>query len=370
MKILFVSNSLNGLFHFRMDVMMHLKSIGYEVVGVVPSSDRNKLDVNGLKILYVPLHRTSKNFYHDLSFFFSLLRVFISEKPDYVFNYTVKPNIYATLAARLFRVSSSMMMAGLGYPFSNNNLSSKLARGLYRVALNFSDNLLLLNESNVESVKRLELCNSEKIIFLEGGEGVNLQRFQYHDNLSDKVCFIFVGRLLREKGVLDFLEAAGEIKRLYPKVGFQIAGSADIHSPCSLKPEEIEAIKTSDVVDYLGYIDMAKKLEDAGIVLVIPSYYPEGLNRSLMEGCAAGKPIITTNQPGCRELVVDGVNGFLVPVQRPKVLADAMLRYISLPDDKKRCMSIESRRLAESRFNVENVYRIYESILERAVKKQ
>ena len=363
MKILFVNNNLNGLIHFRMDVMLHLRNQGHDIVAVLPSSKENRQDLNGVRVVYVPFRPTSTNILHDIFFFFSLLKVFLKEKPDYAFLYTIKPNIYGTFAAHLCGVSSSMMMAGLGYAFANDNLSSRIARKLYRIALRKTDHLLLLNEKDEKTVMGLDLCNPQKIVLLRGGEGVNIQRFQFHDNRCDKVCFLFVGRLLREKGVLDFVEAARIVKKEFPDTKFQIAGSTVPDSPGHLTPDEVKTIETSDIVECLGRIDMVKKLEEPGIVLVLPSYYPEGMNRSLMEGCAAGKPIITTSLPGCREAVEDGKNGYLVPPQQPVILAEAMLRYLGLPEDKRQRMSEASRRLAEKRFDVRNVYRVYDEIL-------
>jgi len=362
MKIMFVNNNLRGLLHFRMDVMRHLQAQGYEVVAVVPSSERDKQDVHGPRILYVPMERKSVNPFRDMMLFFSLVKVFRQEKPQYAFLYTIKPNIYGTLAAKLCGVRSSMMMAGLGFAFANNSLQSRIARSMYRIALKFSEHLFLLNEGDVKTVKDLGMCRSDKITLLKSGEGVNLQRFEFHDNRSERVRFLFVGRLLREKGVLDFVEAAKEVKRKYPEIMFQIAGLPDTDSYGNLTSEEMAMVTASDVVDYLGRVDMVEKLKESGQVMVIPSYYSEGLNRSLMEGCATGKPIITTNHPGCREMVIDGKNGFLVPVRQPHALAEAMLRYMSLSDDERQQMSQESRRLAESRFDVRSVFNAYDEI--------
>lgn len=365
MKVLFVNNNLGGLVKFRMDVMLHLQALGHEVVAVVPSSERDCENAEGIRSLHVPLHRTSVNLLRDLLFFFSLLRAFLREKPDYAFLYTIKPNIYGTLAARVCGIPSSMMMAGLGYAFSNDCLTSRIARRLYRVALKYSEHLLLLNEQDVEIVGGLGICKPEKLLFLQAGEGINLQRYQFHDNRSDKVRFLFVGRLMKEKGILDFVEAARLVKRQGQNVEFQIAGEVDKDAPGCLTSEEFARLASSGVVDYLGHIDVLKKLEEPGIVMVVPSYYSEGLNRSLMEGCAAGKPIITTNHSGCREAVVEGRNGYLIPARQPHVLAEAMLRYMSLPEEKKQNMSLESRRLAESRFDVRSVYGVYEGILSK-----
>lgn len=368
MKVLFVNNNLSGLVHFRLDVIRYLQEQGHEVVAVVPSSEKNKKDVEGLKLLYVPLRRTSKNLLFDLVFFFSLVRIFLCERPQYAFLYTIKPNIYGTLAARLCRVPSSMVMAGLGYVFLQNSLFNRIARGMYRIAMKYSEKLLLLNEDDVKTIIKIGMCRPDKIIHLESGEGVNLQRFKFYDNRSDKTKFLFVGRLVREKGVLDFVEAANEVKRKCPELEFQIVGEPDKDSPGSLTSGEMDAITTSDAVEYLGCVDMVEKLKEPGVLMVLPSYYSEGMNRSLMEGCAVGKPIITTNLPGCREMVIEGHNGFVVPVRQPQALAEAMLRYVSLSDDEKQQMSLESRRLAESRFDVQRVFSIYDSILKHVSK--
>lgn len=365
MKIMFVNNNLRGLVHFRMDVMKHLQSQGHEVVAVVPSSERDKKDDHGLRILHVPMERKTVNPFRDMMLFLSLVKVFRQENPKYAFLYTIKPNIYGTLAAQLCGVRSSMMMPGLGFAFANNSLLNRIARGMYRIALKFSEHIFLLNEGDVKTVKDLGMCRPDKIVHLKSGEGVNLQRFEFHDNRSDRVRFLFVGRLLREKGVLNFVEAAYEVKHRCPEVEFQIAGEPDVDSPFNLIPDEMKALTTSDIVEYLGRVDMTEKLKEPGLVIVIPSYYSEGLNRSLMEGCAAGKPIITTTQPGCRETVIDGQNGYLVLARQSQALAEAMLRYVSLPDDGKLRMSLESRRLAEACFDVRHVFDVYDSIIER-----
>lgn len=365
MKILFVNNSLRGLVYFRLDVMRHLQSQGHEVVAVVPSSEKGRANIDGVRVLYVPLRRTSVNPLSDVILLFSLVRVFRREKPDYAFLFTIKPNIYGTLAAWLCRIHSSMMMAGMGQTFTNNRLSSNIARSLYRLTLKISDHLLLLNKQDVETVKRLGLCKTDKIVYMDFGEGVSLQQYQYRDNRSNKVRFLFVGRLLKEKGVLDFIEAARIVKRQLPEMGFQIAGEVDAASSSSLTREDVEKISTSGVVEFIGHVDMVEKLKEPGTVIVVPSYYSEGLNRSLMEGCAAGKPIITTSSPGCVETVIDGRNGYVVDAKNPEMLAEAMLRYVNLTDEAKQSMSLESRTLAENRFDVRDVFAIYDRILEK-----
>lgn len=246
---MFVNNHLRGLLHFRMDVIRHLQAQGHEVVAVVPSSERDNKDVHGLRILYVPMKRKSVNPFRDMMLFFSLVKVFRQEKPQYAFLYTIKPNIYGTLAAQLCGVRSSMMMAGLGSVFANNGLQNCIARGMYRIALKFSEHLLLLNEGDVRTVKDLGMCRPDKITFLKSGEGVNLQRFKFHNNRSERVRFLFVGRLLREKGVIDFIVAANEVRQRCPGAVFQIAGEPDMDSFGNLTSEEMAMVTASDVVD-------------------------------------------------------------------------------------------------------------------------
>lgn len=344
--------------------MLYLQSQGHKVVAVVPLSENDNEYVEGIRTIHVPLKRISVNPLHDIKLLFSLVGVFRHERPQYIFLFTIKPNIYGTLAGRLCGIHSTMMMAGLGRCFANNSLSSRFARMLYRLALEYSDYLLLLNEQDVETVKRLGICRNDKIIHMKSGEGISLKRYQYHDNGSDNVCFLFVGRLIKEKGVLDFIQAAVSVKRQYPNAAFQIAGKADGESPDSLSREDVEQ-RSAGVVETLGYIDMVEKWKEPGVVVVLPSCYSEGLNHSLMEGCAAGKPIITTNWPGCREMVVDGINGYLVPAGRPDALAEAMIRYMGLSDDEKQTMSQESRRLAEEKFDIRDVFGVYDRILNR-----
>lgn len=365
-KILFINNYLSGLLHFRMDVMKHLQGHGYEIVAVVPLADKGPEKVEGIRVEYVEFNRTSTNPYHDLRFMWQLLKLFRRERPQYAFLFTIKPNIYGTFAAKLCGVPSSMMMAGLGYTFTNNHLPSRIARALYRIALHFSDKLMLLNEDNVKTILNKKMCAQDKIVHLKGGEGVNLSRYEFCSNESEKVKFLFVGRLLKEKGIFDFVEAASLVKSDFPDAEFQIAGGLDKDFPDSMSQQELDELISSGVVNYLGSIDMVEKLQESGIVITIPSYYSEGLNRSLMEGCAAGKPIITSVQPGCRETVIDGQNGYLVPIKQPRRLAEALIKYIDLNPDEKKRMSLESRKLAEERFNVQHVLRVYDDILEAA----
>lgn len=368
MKILFNNNVLSGLLSFREDVIMHFIDLGHEVVLVTPLTEDEQLlkrIPSKAKHLQIGMERDSMNPIHDIKYFFRLIKLFRKEKPDYVFNYTIKPNIYGSLACRLTGIPSTAMLAGLGYTFSHKGIAAKVGRTLYRFALRFPQHVLFLNRGNVEVAKRVHLCKSDKIIWLEGGEGVNLTKYGFHDNSSQEIKFLFIARLIKEKGYYEYVSAAREIKKQYPNVHFLVAGGLSPTSPGHVTKQELDNDIQSGAIEYLGNVsDMPALYAQPGICVVIPSYYSEGLNRSLMEACSAGKPIITTDMPGCRETVVDGKNGFLVYPKDVKSLTNAINKYLTLSEDERNSMSLASRKLAEDKFDVEMVVSIYDSIIE------
>ena len=373
-KILFCNNLLSGMLLFRRNIIDYFKDIGKEVVIVVIKSDPDEQylkELIGIKVYTIDVSRTSTNPFNDLRFFSIFWKILRAEKPDYVFNYTIKPNIYGAIACRLRGIPCTDMMAGLGYTFTNNNLSSKIARTLYRIGLACAQHLFLLNEENVHAVKRLRLCNDKKIVWLKGGEGVDLNHYQYFNNEAPQVTFLFVARLIEEKGYREFVGAAKIIHQQYPEVKFQVVGEYDLTYPKAISKEEIAKDVAEGIIEYMGVTtNMLEFYSRPGYVICIPSYYSEGLNRSLMEGCAVGKPIITTQHPGCKEMVIDGKNGYLVPKQDIVVLADAMEKYILLPAAEKNAMSLKSRQWAEEYFDVKKVIAEYEQILVSAISKR
>ena len=359
---------------FRSNIIDYFKDTGKEVVIVVIKSDPDEQylkELIGIKVYTIDVSRTSTNPFNDLRFFSIFWKILRAEKPDYVFNYTIKPNIYGAIACRLRGIPCTDMMAGLGYTFTNNNLSSKIARTLYRIGLACAQHLFLLNEENVHAVKRLRLCNDKKIVWLKGGEGVDLNHYQYFNNEAPQVTFLFVARLIEEKGYREFVGAAKIIHQQYPEVKFQVVGEYDLTYPKAISKEEIAKDVAEGIIEYMGVTtNMLEFYSRPGYVICIPSYYSEGLNRSLMEGCAVGKPIITTQHPGCKEMVIDGKNGYLVPKQDIVVLADAMEKYILLPAAEKNAMSLNSRQWAEEYFDVKKVIAEYEQILVSAISKR
>lgn len=366
MKIIFCDNTLWGLVNFRGEVIRHFMRKGHQVVLVAPEKEDKQMRTtipDGVRYIPVKMARTSLNPVKDFGYFMRILKIFRAERPDYIFNYTIKPNIYGSIAARLCGCRSTAMMAGLGYIFINDSLLLRIARTVYRFGLLFTDHLIVLNSFIREMVVQKRFCNPKKIVFLEGGEGIDIRKYTKYDNASATTTFLFIGRILWDKGYDEFSKAARKVKALYPDTRFELLGSMDPSYPKSVPEERLRHDEADGILKYIGFThDMNSVFERKGIVITLPSY-SEGMNRALMEACASGKPIITSDVPGCREAVDDGVNGYLVPVKNADALADAMLRYIRLSEDEKRRLSDKSRVKAETLFDIRNVIEKYKHIV-------
>lgn len=367
MKILFNDNTLWGLINFRGDVIRHFIAKGDEVLLVAPEEKSLEMKTTipeGARYIKVLMSRTSFNPTKDISYFLQLWRIFHRERPDFVFNYTIKPNIYGSIAARLTRhCHTTAMMAGLGYIFINKGMANRLARGLYRFGLGFTNHLLLLNSYNMALAEEKHMCNPRKIILLSGGEGVNLTRFTASDNASPVTTFLYIGRILWDKGYDEFTQAARIVREKYPKARFELLGSLDASYPKSVPPERLRQDEADGVVKYLGVTsDIDAVYKRRGIVITLPSY-TEGMNRALMEACASGRPIITSDIPGCREMVDEGKNGFLVPIKNAQALAEAMMKYLELTSEQKQTFASYSREKAERQFDMKHVIAVYEKII-------
>ncbi len=367
MKIIFSDNTLWGLLNFRGPVIRHFIQRGHEVVIVAPQDKTSDMKASvpaDIRFIPVKMERSKTSPIADLRYFIDILNIYRKEKPDYIFHYTIKPNIYGSMAAKVLGIKSTLMMAGLGYTFSNDKLISRIARGLYKQGLACSERVLLLNKDNYEEIVHRNFCAPQKITLLEGGEGVDIEAFPYQDNTSSETTFLYIGRILYDKGYREFVNCAKEIRKDFPQAKFEVLGTFDKSYPQCVDEKEFKEDCNSGAIEYLGFTsDVQSILSRKGIVVVIPSFYGEGLNRSLMEACASGKPIITTNIGGCRETVVDQKNGFVIAPKSTRALIDAVKRYLSLTTEEKQSMSLQSRRLAEQRFDIRKVIDVYERII-------
>lgn len=368
MKLLFCDNGMAMLLNFRVDVIRHYIDLGHEVVLIYPDmTHRDELVSRipqGCRTIRVAMNPNSTNIFKDLVYLRSLYKIYRAERPDVVFHYTVKPNIYGSLAARLAGVRCKVaMVAGLGYVFDGDSLSKRLARILYKIGLRQSDRVITLNKANRDMLVENGYVREQNMELFACGEGVDLSRFPYRESRFDSVRFLMVARVLYDKGYREFVETAKIVKAQHPEVQFELLGPIDDRSPMRVPREVIERDVRDGAIDYLGVTNDVPSVIASNVVVVVSSYH-EGMNRSLMEACAMGRPIIASNIPGCREMVAAGVNGFTVEPKNIPALVDAVTRFLALTDEEKTAMGDASHRKAVDEFDVRITLDRYDQILQ------
>lgn len=338
MKVIVVSNIAQSLVNFRGPLMKGMVNRGHEVLAVAPEQDptyASQLKALGVRYRTVPLRRASLNPLSDLKFVVSLMRLFRKEKPDVFLGYTIKPVLYGNIAAKLTRVPTrAALITGLGYTFGETTLKQKslawLTSSLYRFALSGAEVVFFQNPDDREEFLRRKLIPASKGKVV-AGSGVDLAHFVGSTPPPPPVVFLLVARLIREKGIELYVEAARSLKKVHPDARFQLLGPYDTN-PSAIPPEEIAAWEAEGVIEYLGETDDVRPFLNDASVFVLPSYYREGTPRTILEALATGRPVITTDTPGCRETVINGKNGFLVKSQDAVSLAHAMDRFLTEPD--------------------------------------
>jgi glycosyltransferase involved in cell wall biosynthesis len=304
-----------------------------------------------------PLHRTGINPFKDLQTFFALRRILRQIHPHIVLPYSVKAIIYGLLAAGHVE-RRVVLMAGLGYAFTETNPSLRrrllrfVIKQMYRAALRRADAVLFFNPDDLREFCEESIIHPEQAVLL-GGTGVDLAQFSPQPPVLSPVTFTLAARLLREKGIEEFAEAARLIKQRYLNTRFLLLGGLDTN-PGSLPEVEVRRWVDEGVLEWPGHVPDVKPYLMQTSVYVLPSYYREGVPRSTQEAMAMARPVITTDVPGCRETVIDGINGFLVPPRDVDGLVAAMERFIRQPD-LIITMGQASRKLAEERFDVHKI---------------
>lgn len=359
MKIGFVDNSLWGQINFRGDLINYL-SKKYEVVMISPndtSLERNK------KIKYwdLKIERKSKNFLKDLVLFRKLVEIYKEEKFDIIFHYTIKPNIYGTLAAKFNNQKSISIIPGLGYTFVKETLFTKIIKLMYKYSLKFADEVWFLNNEDKEYFISNKLIKGSQAGLLPG-EGINLEKFKpeiLKEKSSDKIIFLMVARVLWDKGFKEYVEAAEKLLIEYPNVEFQLLGMLDENNPSGVPKEIVNEYDKKGIIKYLGETNQVAPIIHNCDCLVLPSFYREGLPRTLLEGAAMEKPLITTDNIGCRDLVDNGINGYLCEIKNSIDLAKKVEKMILLKQSERIEMGKKSRKKIEQKYGNNLIFNKY-----------
>lgn len=366
MKFLLIAGLAESLINFRGPLISALQLRGFHVHVVAPNLSKHShvrlsLEKKGVVVHEVFLNRTGTHPLTDILTLVQLWRLMRYLRPEYILGYTIKPVIYGLIAGWLAGVSHRFaMIEGLGFVYTldiknrsyKNRILKIIVQFLYKFALSKAARVVFLNKDDLSEFVQGKLVSVEKT-YLLGGIGVDLERWTPAPSLTTPLTFILVARLLYEKGVLEFVEAARIVKKSHLSVRFILLGDID-SNPGSLSRHMVQEWVSDGLLEWPGHVPVGTWLEQSS-VFVLPSYR-EGVPMSTQEAMAMGLAIITTDVPGCRDTVVDGINGFLVPARNAEALAVAMRKFINYPHLIVQ-MGSESRRFAEEHFNVNNVNR-------------
>lgn len=362
-KILITSNIIWTISTFRRYLIQELIEKGYEVVCVADIDDFSEISIDvitslGANFIHIPLDRKGINPVYDLLYFFKLLKLFKKEQPNLIINYTVKPVIYGSLAARIAKIPSFAILTGLGSSFIRQGILTKIIFSLYKLSLATTTKIFFLNKTDQEIFLTHKLCSSQKAYLLPG-EGIDTEEYKQCATIpSEKIRFLLIARLLKDKGIYEFIEAAKIVKVRFPESDFLLAGGFDEGNPTAIKPIEVEQWISDGTICYLGKTDTIIDFFSQADVIVLPSYR-EGLSRLLLEAASCQKPLIATNVPGCQELVHENINGFLCEPGNTYSLVQAIEKMLSLNKTNRKNFGLQSRKIVVENFGKEKVNAIY-----------
>lgn len=365
-KVILIGTVATSFYGFRADLIRMLLKKGYQVYAFTSESTAEELkkieQLGAIPITYT-LNRGGLNPLADIFATYQLAKKIKVINPDLVFSYFSKPVIFGTLAAKIAKVPRIIgMLEGLGYTFTDQpeglskktQLIRKIQVFLYKIVLPQLDQLIFLNPDDPKDLLEKHVIQVKKVKVL-GGIGLNLKDYPYQplNSTHFPVKFLFIGRLLKEKGIHEFVQAAKLVKKIYPDTQFTVLGAIDHHNLGALQQTELDTLISSNIIHYPGHVDNIKDWIIDSHVFVLPSYR-EGVPRSTQEAMAIGRAVITTDVPGCRETVINKQNGFIVPKWNPEALAEKMIYFIKNPE-KIREMGDVSYQIAATKFDAEKV---------------
>lgn len=374
-KVIICSNILWTITNYRKSLILALIKSGYEVsvIGSDESFSENLFkDLKELKItaLVVPLGRTSYNLFRDITYFFRLLRIFRRLNPDVVLHFSAKPNIYGSIACRLLRIPFINTINGLGSGIIHHNMISIILSRLYRLSLNASFKVLFQNNDDKAYFLENNIICREKAGYVPGS-GINIEKYSLPVKKPDeKRTFLFAGRILQDKGVYEYIDAIKELKNEnFYDAEFLLGGIIDSSNPSGISLDEIQKWHDLNIIRYIGRTDDINEFFKLADIVVLPSYR-EGLSRVLLEAASCGKTLITTNVPGCKDILDDGVNGFICNPKDAHSLMDAMLKAIRSSDSDLLKFGINGRNLVKEKFTDDLVNKVYLTIIEDCLNKK
>jgi len=369
-RIVLSSNTAFSLYNFRLHLMRALKEKGFEVMAISPEDGKySELLKKEFSFFAVKnLDRKGTNPIKDLKLFFEYFLLFRKLKPDLVINFTIKPNIYGSISAGLFGIPSISVITGLGYVFIREIWLTKLVKLLYWLAFRFNRAVVFQNSEDMKTLEKL--CEGECLLI--ESSGVDLKHFNPElckEAKKVEFTFLFVGRLLTDKGIYELIRAFEKLKKEKQKVKLIIVGSPDEGNPNSVSKGELEKWMKEGLIEWHGFQEDVRPFYCMADCVVLPSYR-EGIPRVLLEAMAMEKPIITTDSPGCKNVCIDGVNGFLVKPKDVESLYLAMKKTVEMGQEELRKMGKKGREIVEGRYEISKIVNKYVKIVEEILNME
>ncbi|HOI27010.1 MAG TPA: glycosyltransferase family 4 protein [Paludibacteraceae bacterium] len=367
-KIAFVGNTSFSIYNFRFGVVRSFMN-EYDVTIIAPRDEYSEFfSKEGIKYIEVPMDSKGTNIFKDIKLTMTLYSIYKKEKFDFVFHYTIKPVIYGSYACRLLNTKCIAITTGLGYTFRDKNIINTIVMHLYKFSLKKVQEVWFLNHDDRRIFIERGIVHEDNTFVLYG-EGINSKHFspapkKFND---DKFRFLLFSRLLKDKGIVEYAMAAKNLHEKYPNMEFRLLGKANNDTLENIPIKTIKEWEKNGFLIYLGEsLDVRPFIADSDCV-VLPSYYREGIPRCLMEAMSMEKPIITTDNVGCIELISDGINGFQCKQKSVDDLVDKMERIYNLPEEKRLLMGKAGREIIKQKFDEEIVIREYQNKIKQLI---
>lgn len=360
-RILILANSSSGLYGFRNELVLELLK-KYEVYASLPDKTNNaELEAEGCKVIETPINRRGMNPTEDIKLFLCYLSLIKEIRPDIVLSYTIKPNVYGGLACGIKRIPYMANITGLGSALENPGILQTLTKTLYKTGLKKARTVFFQNNYNLEFFEKNRMCKAESVLL--PGSGVNTERFCLLSWPKDKTRFVFISRVMREKGIEEYFECAKAIRAEYPDTEFHVLGYCE-----ESYEEELKRLDSDGTICYHGNVlDVRPYLEQVKCI-IHPSYH-EGMSNVCLEAASCGRAVITTDRPGCRETVIDGKSGFTVPIKDKDKLIETVKRFMSMSNEEQKAMGLAGRKYVEENFDRNIVVEKYMTRIERIIGK-
>ncbi len=365
-KILIVANSSWNIINFRANLILYLVAEGFEVNVAAPEdSFTPQLQKMFPSVPYYPLQQLqnqSTNVVIELKTLLELFRLYKNLKPDLVLHFTIKPNIWGGFAARFNGIKSISTITGLGYLFINENYKTLIIKYLYKFSLKKS--FTLFHNQVDRALFLYSRITSEKNSKVVNGSGIDVKKLKRITEAdTHNFTFLFVGRLLFDKGIREYEQAANIVKKSFPSVNFWVLGELNAQNPSAINENDVAYWNKDSVMQYLGFQQDTKPFYEQAHCFVLPSYR-EGLSKSILEAMSMELPVITTDVPGCNSVVSEPQNGFLVPAKDAEQLAEAMIKMLQMPEPERLHIAQNNRKKIEESYSFQSINKTYFELIQ------